>query len=142
MKKILPTNENQILLYYFPNCIDIIEIDLLSTQRPSKTLLMACFLLQASRRMIHSFEYIFHHYHKLVQPSDYMGSRIWSFQSFQSFVMQESIKGRFNSFCRLSVKFQIYQICSDSTIDVSIQSHLVLKTSTLSNTFVGRRLCM
>ena len=59
MKKILPTNENQILLYYFPNCIDIIEIDLLSTQRPSKTLLMACFLLQASRRMIHSFEYIF-----------------------------------------------------------------------------------
>ena len=58
MKNILPTNENQILLYYFPNCIDIIEIDLLSTQRPSKTLLMACFLLQASRRMIHSFEYI------------------------------------------------------------------------------------
>ena len=59
MKNILPTNENQILLYYFPNCIDIIEIDLLSTQRPSKTLLMACFLLQASRRMIHSFEYVF-----------------------------------------------------------------------------------
>ena len=56
MTKKLPTNENQILLYYFPNCIDI---DLLSTQRPSETLLMACFLLHASRRMIHSFEYVF-----------------------------------------------------------------------------------
>ena len=57
--KNLYSNENKVLLCYFPNRINVINKDLLSTQRPWETFLMACFLIHASRRMIHSFEYVF-----------------------------------------------------------------------------------